>query len=124
MKLIADEDLEAPIITRLRADGHDVIAIVEWNPGVDDLAVLALATTTHRLLLTADRDFGDYIFRDHVAAPAEGIVLHRLPNQMPSRLKADIISEAFRSHGAQFAGAFSVIDERGARFRPLLRNGF
>ncbi len=119
MRLIADEDLEAPIIARLRADGHEVVAIVEQHPGADDLVVLNLATTLHLLLLTADRDFGDYIFRDQIAAPREGIVLHRLPNKMPSRQKADIIAEAFRDHSAQFAGAFTVIDERGIRFRPL-----
>jgi predicted nuclease of predicted toxin-antitoxin system len=119
MRLIADEDLEAPIIARLRADGYDVVAIVEQHPGADDLTVLNLAATLHLLLLTADRDFGDYIFRDHLAAPVEGVVLHRLPNQMPSRQKADIISKAFRKHSAQFTGAFTVIDERGIRFRPL-----
>ena len=119
MRLVADEDLEAPVIARLRADGHDVVAISDLNPGADDLAVLTMAINSHLLLLTADRDFGDYIFRDRFAAPAEGVVLHRLPNQMPSHQKADIISEAFRNHSAQFAGAFTVIDEHGARFRPL-----
>jgi|SRR5579862_2512201 len=119
MKLIADEDIELSIITRLRADGHEVIAITEEVSGSEDPVVLARAVTQQVLLLTADRDFGDYIYRDQLPAPTAGVVLHRLPNRMPSQQKASIIADAFSRYAGQFAGHFTVIEEQKVRFRVL-----
>ncbi|HUY79252.1 MAG TPA: DUF5615 family PIN-like protein [Ktedonobacterales bacterium] len=120
MQLIADEDIEAAVIARLRADGHDVIAITEGrSAGGEDPSVLAHAVATQLLLLTADRDFGDLIFRDNLPAPDASVVLHRLPNRMPPQQKANIIAQTFVDDADRFVGHFTVIDERGVRFRLL-----
>src|SRR5579871_4789403 len=114
MRLIADEDIEAAVIARLRADGHSVTAITEeQSAGGVDPSVLARAVAENVLLLTADRDFGDLIFRDLLPAPEAGVVLHRFPNKMPSQQKAEIIAQVFQDKAPRFAGHFAVIDERG-----------
>ena len=61
MRTIADEDVEYPIIERLRGDGHLVEAIAEVSSGALDLPILTRATQENVLLLTADLDFGGYI---------------------------------------------------------------
>lgn len=40
MNLLADESVDHPIVDRLRADGHVVVAVAEMAPGIDDDMVL------------------------------------------------------------------------------------
>ncbi|MBP9891049.1 MAG: DUF5615 family PIN-like protein [Planctomycetes bacterium] len=63
MKLLADENLDAPIVAWLRKLGHDVLFMVEHGPGTSDEEILALAVRDGRIIITQDRDFGELIFR-------------------------------------------------------------
>jgi predicted nuclease of predicted toxin-antitoxin system len=120
VRILADEDVEFPIIERLRIDGHAVAAIVEQAPGSPDITILERAVRENVLLLTADRDFGDYVFRDRRPAPIAGIVLYRLGNSFNLDEKATIVGDTFAQHGAgEFAAHFTVIDGAKVRFRPL-----
>ncbi|HEX2347112.1 MAG TPA: DUF5615 family PIN-like protein [Ktedonobacterales bacterium] len=118
MNILAVESVEAPIITRLRQDGHIVIAIAAESPGITDLAVLDRAIAEASLLLTADRDFGDMILRDAHAAPPAGVVLYRL-RQMTLVEKAERISEVFATPPAGFVDMFVVIERDRIRQRAL-----
>jgi predicted nuclease of predicted toxin-antitoxin system len=58
--------------------GHDVAAISHHYPSdLADEDVLAIARETQRILLVADRDFGELIFQ-HGLAHA-GVIFFRLP---------------------------------------------
>ena len=63
MKLVADESVDFPIIEALRTAGHDVLAVIELAPGINDETVLELANQRQALLLTADKDFGELVHR-------------------------------------------------------------
>ncbi|HEU5440772.1 MAG TPA: DUF5615 family PIN-like protein [Ktedonobacterales bacterium] len=115
---MADESVDFPVIERLRADGHDVVAISEYTPGLPDSQVLALAVQMQRILLTGDRDFGDVIMLDLHAAPRQGVVLYRL-RYLPTQHKVDIIANVFAQHMGQIADAFTVIQEHKVRHRSL-----
>jgi predicted nuclease of predicted toxin-antitoxin system len=119
VRILSDEDVENPIIARLRSDGHTVEAFAEQTPGLKDIPILARAVAEGILLLTADLDFGAYIFRDGQAGPHEGVVLYRLGEDIETDRKAAIISDAFAQHAGSFAGHFTVIEEQSVRFRPL-----
>lgn len=64
MKLVADESVEGPTVQSLRATGHEVLFIAEDSPGIEDTAVLAIARREQALQLTADKDFGELVFRN------------------------------------------------------------
>ena len=81
MRLVADENVEKKIVDRLRADGHDVIFIAEDEPGIDDGDVLNRSLQSDRLLLTADKDFGEMVFRQRLLH--SGILLIRLAGVIP-----------------------------------------
>ena len=57
MRIVADENVDRPVIRRLREDGHEVVAILETEPGASDHDVLESANASRAILLTADRDF-------------------------------------------------------------------
>lgn len=57
MRLLANENVEQPVVDALRAAGHDVTCVGEAAPGARDEQVLHLANVEGRLLLTNDKDF-------------------------------------------------------------------
>jgi len=45
MNLLADESVDAPIVERLRTDGHSVAYVAEMSPSIPDEEVLERANT-------------------------------------------------------------------------------
>lgn len=63
MRFLADENVPGPAVAALRESGHDVLWIKEVSPGAEDAAVLDLAQWERRVVVTADTDFGELVFR-------------------------------------------------------------
>jgi predicted nuclease of predicted toxin-antitoxin system len=63
MNLVADEGVDRQIVEQLRHDGHDVLYVAELAPSISDDEVLQKANDWHAPLLTADKDFGELVFR-------------------------------------------------------------
>ena len=117
MKLLADEGADAAIVARLRLGGHDVVYVAELTPGITDDAVLELANADGRIPMTADKDFGDPVFRPRRAMV--GVLLVRLPG-LPSESRAEAVTRALEEHGYEMAGAFTVLSPGRLRIRPPL----
>ncbi|MDQ3744125.1 MAG: DUF5615 family PIN-like protein [Acidobacteriota bacterium] len=107
MNLLADESLDRQVVERLRQDGHEVLYITESEPGITDDMVLERANEQAALLLTADKDFGELVFREGRLSSG-GIVLIRLAG-LSAEIKAEVVSDAFRERGSEFHRCFSVI---------------
>ena len=58
MKFVADENVDLPILARLRNGGHEVYAVSEMSAGISDDEVLKQANQQGVVLLTGDKDFG------------------------------------------------------------------
>ena len=106
MNFLADESVDRQIVERLRQDGHLVRHVAEMQPGVSDDAVLASANQEADLLLTADKDFGEMIFRQRLYT--HGIVLVRLAGLSPRR-KAEIVASTVNQHITELRGVFAVV---------------
>ncbi len=106
MNFLADESIDREIDERLRQDGYRVWYVAEMEPGISDDIVLASAHQEAALLLTADRDFGEMVFRQRLHT--HGIVLIRLAGLSPSR-KAEIVASAINQHATELSHAFAVI---------------
>lgn len=114
MNLLADESVDAQIVERLRADGHDVPYVAEMSPSITDNEVLDRANADESPLVTGDKDFGELVFRLHRAT--YGVILIRLPG-LSSPLKAVIVSDAIRLHRDDMLHAFTVISPGMVRIR-------
>ncbi len=106
MNFLADESVDRPIVEHLRRDGHQVSYVAELGPGMPDDDVLNLANQEAALLLTADKDFGEMVFRQRLHV--HGVVLIRLAGLPPAR-KAEIVALAIREHLTELPRSFSVI---------------
>lgn len=116
MKFLADESVEAPVVEAVRGLGHDVVYVSEMFPGVDDDRVLKRATEEHRILITGDKDFGELVYlRGQVAI---GVLLLRFAVEKSS-VKAALVKAFLEQSLARLADHFVVLNESGARVRPL-----
>lgn len=115
MKVVADESVDGPVVTRLREDGHEVDYVAEMEPGISDDRVLSHANLRRAVLVTTDKDFGELVFRQ--GRINAGVLLLRLPGVSPSQ-KAEIVSSAVTVHGTEMQTAFSVITSKIVRIRP------
>lgn len=114
MNLVADESIDGSIVDHLRANGHKVVYVAEMSPGIPDDEVLSLARDRQALLLTADKDFGDLVFRQSI--PHCGGLLIRLVGLDPED-KAAVVSSVLESHAAEMAARFSVVTPETLRIR-------
>ena len=116
MKLVADESVDGPTVEHLRRNGHDVIYVAELEPGIEDPDVLSFARRKQALLLTADKDFGELVFR--VRERHAGVLLLRLSNGDLDE-NAELVRTCLESHGSEMRNSFSVLSHRGLRIRTL-----
>lgn len=77
MRFVADECVSPVLVAWLRAEGYDVLSILETHRSAKDEFILALAVREERILLTEDNDFGELIFRGD-PLPIAGVILLRM----------------------------------------------
>jgi len=116
VNFVADESVDRQIVDRLRQDGHAVQYIAEMEPGISDEIVLDLAYQEADVLLTADKDFGELVFRQ--GRLTSGILLVRLAGLSPMR-KAEIVAASVHQHSEELPNAFAVLTARSFRIRRL-----
>jgi predicted nuclease of predicted toxin-antitoxin system len=116
MRLLAVENVDAAVVDWLRSQGVEVAYVAELAPASCDDDVLRMARDEDRILLTADLDFGEMVFRQRQLTNGVVLLRYRAPSQ-GERL------EIFRAHWARIAtrveGKFVVATDRKVRIRPL-----
>lgn len=77
MHLLADENIDFPIVQALREHGFQVSTILEQLRGVSDTVVLQNSVVEQAILITEGKDFGEHVFR--LSEQFTGVILIRLP---------------------------------------------
>jgi predicted nuclease of predicted toxin-antitoxin system len=116
MRICANENIGAETVEKLRGEGHDVLWVREAAPGIADSAVLALAQAEHRILLTFDKDFGEFVYRLGAAA-SPGIVLLRISQPCGATIAERVC--AILASRSDWEGHYSVADDFTVRMRAL-----
>jgi len=90
------------------------IYVIEMEPSISDDEVIQRASEESALLLTADKDFGELIFRQ--GRIVYGVVLIRLAGLSPQH-KAEVVAAAIQQHADELARNFTVIRPGAVRIR-------
>lgn len=117
MNLLADESIDRQIVEKLRQDGYEVLYVAELAPSEPDEEVLYRANSLQAVLITADKDFGELVYR--LGRIHAGVILLRLSGLSPM-VKADIVSAALHERGAEMIDSFSVVTHATIRIRRRL----
>ena len=118
MNLVADESVDQAIVNRLRDDGHQVWYVADMKPGLNDEMVLQLANQQQAPLVTADKGFGELVFRQ--GRVNNGVVLIRLAGLSSAR-KATILASALKAHAEELQHAFVAVTSATVRIRRFTR---
>jgi predicted nuclease of predicted toxin-antitoxin system len=108
MKFLFDQSADFRLIDHLRNLGHDVTAVSRNYPhSLADEDVLAIARQEQRILVVADRDFGELIF--HQGLAHAGVLFFRLPGAQV-QTKIEHLDQVLQEHADGLAaGEFVVV---------------
>ena len=114
MRILADENVDGPVVRWLRERGDDVIWMADLAAGTPDDEVLLGAGD--RVLLTGDRDFGRMVFLE--GSKAVGVVYLRIRASSASAL-LQALAPLWPVIEGRAAGSFLVVTNDRVRVRPL-----
>jgi predicted nuclease of predicted toxin-antitoxin system len=117
MKFLADAHISAEMVTMLRDLGHDCLDASAIPPRMPDTDVLQMAAADDRVVLTADKDFGERIFVHRIPCP--GVILIRIALADESDRVAHLRT-ALPTLLARLPGSFITVTASAIRVRPLL----
>ncbi len=113
---LADESCDFKVVRTLRAAEYDVLSVAESFPSASDHQVLQRAIEEERILLTEDKDFGEWVFAH--GEKITGVILIRFPGNARKQLAEDIriLVDDF---GANLIKNFLVLEPGRARIRKI-----
>jgi predicted nuclease of predicted toxin-antitoxin system len=113
---LADVCVPVSVGLRLRQSGHDVRVLVGPERRLSDDDILALALDEDRIVLTADKDFGELTVR--FAKPSIGIVL-LLIGSLPASERGERVAAALGSVAGSMRGHLVTVLPDRVKVRPL-----
>lgn len=116
MKLLANAHVSRMMVEFLLQEGHDCVHTDVIQPGMTDQAILKLAVEERRIIITADKDFGELVFRRLV--PAVGVILLRL-RASSEQERMMLLRKNWPSIASCVEGHFVVVNNRSVRRTPL-----
>ncbi len=119
LSFLADESCDFSVVRALRQAGYSVKAITEISPSLPDEGVLESAVAENRLLITEDKDFGEWVFAHQHAMT--GVLLIRYPASMRSAMVSAVIG-LVSGHATELNGSFTVLEPGRARIRKRIKS--
>ena len=98
----------------LQGEGHDIVEARTLGADPGDRALLELAASENRVLITIDTDFGELVYLHDL--PHAGLV--RLPD-VPAERRIALMAAVIDHHG-QALGERAIVTIRGERIRISL----
>lgn len=115
MKFLIDEDLSYKLVQYLINLGHFAIHIREIQLSLEDFEILEIAVKQGFIVITADKDFGEIVFKD--SKPHTGVVFLRLQDQTVENTKRVIRWFLLKYSEKEIINKFVVITEKMGRFK-------
>ena len=116
MKIVVDVGVGKAVERWLASQNLDVVAVRDLDPGMADIAILALAAAEQRLVITMDKDFGELIVRS--GQLHAGVLLLRLADA-DSQEKLRVVQQIFALHRNVLPGSYCIYHKDKLRVRQL-----
>jgi predicted nuclease of predicted toxin-antitoxin system len=113
---LADESCDFLVVKKLRSAEFDVLSVAESSPSASDQQVLRNAIQEERILLTEDKDFGEWVFAH--GEKVAGVILIRFPGNARMRLGEEILL-LVNEYAIELKNCFVVLEPGRARVRKI-----
>lgn len=114
--IIADENIDHSIIKSLREIGIEVYSIYESNRGMDDFQIIEFSRNPPRIILTEDKDFGEWVFAHNIKNVS--VILLRYNYSETENIKF-ILKNLLIERQNELFGKFTIITVKKIRIRSL-----
>ena len=111
MRFLIDRCAGRRLADWLRNNGHDVVESRDRGPDPGDRVLLEWSVSERRVLVTMDKDFGQFIFVEN--ALHSGLV--RLPD-VPAVRRIELMERLLRDHTPDLESG-AILTVRGERIR-------
>jgi predicted nuclease of predicted toxin-antitoxin system len=106
LRFVADESCDLAVVRALRGAGHDVVAVSEISPRMEDSHILHLASQQQRIVITEDKDFGQLVFA--FGKNTRGVIFLRYPSSVRLKIAKEVVNLVKR-YGGKLTGRFIVV---------------
>lgn len=113
---MADENLDLIIVDALRAHNIDVYSIFELDRGLTDKEVIDLSKKPPRIILTEDKDFGEWVYAHNEREIS--VILLRY-DYAEVRDIASVVVNLIKSKGTELFGKFTTVTANKVRVRKI-----
>ncbi len=117
--LLLNENIGIKVAGFLKKKNYNLKSSIENFRGIDDKELLTIANKENRVIVTLDKDFAHFVFRDRL--PCCGIILLRLRDESPKSINK-VLSAFLKNSKQNLNNKFVFLTENRARIRPLPNN--
>ncbi len=114
--ILADENIDSDIVAELRSNSIEVDYIKESYLGSSDAQIIQMSKSTARLILTEDKDFGEWVFAHREDEISVILLRYRFPDKEQIKTK---LLEILKTRGLELFGKFTTITPAKIRIRSL-----
>ena len=114
--IVADENVHRKIINEIRKIPIEVLSIQETFSGIVDEEVIAISKNPHKIIITEDKDFGEWVFA-HNEKNISVILLRYHQSQLEEIIS--ILISQLKQNINNFIGKFTTITPKKVRVHPI-----
>jgi predicted nuclease of predicted toxin-antitoxin system len=114
--ILADENIDPRFITAIRSIPIDVFSIQEHYRGISDEEILEISKNPPRIILTEDKDFGEWVFAHHISEVS--VIFLRYDTPDIEKIISEVVSLLRRDKENLF-GKFTTVTSRKIRTRLI-----
>ena len=114
--ILADENISLSLISALRNQGIKVIAATENYKGYEDSEIIKLADENNAIILTEDRDFGEWIFSHRIKS--SGVIYLRYEYKDRNKI-IEMLIAVLDKYCFELYEKFTVITSEKIRIRDF-----
>jgi predicted nuclease of predicted toxin-antitoxin system len=119
MNFLVDNPLSPAVAESLRQAGHDAVHVRDYGmQAAEDIEIFQRAATEHRIVLSADTDFGTLVALREATEPSVVLLRGAVPRE-PRRQAQFLLANLASVEDALKEGALVVMDPRRIRVRTL-----